>query len=163
MWFKIRTGKFNSYEIVKYFQLNLVFIIYSPKHQKLGHWHFSFISLSFITETYIALLQDTTTQRRSQPSHSQRRRTWGRCKIWKGGPSARNVAQREDHSMLMGPQLESLGAEVWWTPLDLIFAWKRSKSSLYCFIIYSHFIAQDTRLYRTDQIPWQLRSTPFHE
>jgi len=29
---------------------------------------------SFILETYIAPLQDTTTQRRSQPSHGQRRR-----------------------------------------------------------------------------------------
>jgi len=34
---------------------------------------------SFILETYIAPLQDTSrpTQRRSQPSHRQRRRTWG--------------------------------------------------------------------------------------
>jgi len=39
---------------------------------------------SFILETYIAPLQDTTTQRHSQPSHGQRRRTRRRCKIWKG-------------------------------------------------------------------------------
>ena len=36
---------------------------------------------SFIHETYIAHLQVITTQRRSQPSHGQRR-TSGRCKIW---------------------------------------------------------------------------------
>src|SRR6218665_2922868 len=30
---------------------------------------------SFILETYIAPLQESTTQRRSQPSHGQRRRT----------------------------------------------------------------------------------------
>src|SRR6218665_3577620 len=59
---------------------------------------------SFIHETYIALLQETTTQRRSQPSHGQKRRTSERCKIWKGGPSGRNAAQRGDHSMLMDPQ-----------------------------------------------------------
>src|SRR6218665_966052 len=59
---------------------------------------------SFILETYIAPLQEPTTQRRSQPSHGQKRRTSERCKIWKGGPSARNVAQRGDHSMLMDPQ-----------------------------------------------------------
>src|SRR6218665_3227250 len=32
--------------------------------------------------TYIAPLQETTTQRRSQPSHGQKRRTSERCKIW---------------------------------------------------------------------------------
>ena len=36
---------------------------------------------SFILGTYIAPLQDTTTPRRSQPIHRQRRRTWRRCKI----------------------------------------------------------------------------------
>src|SRR6218665_2373049 len=36
---------------------------------------------SFILETYIAPLQDTTTQRHSMPSHGQRRRTSERCKI----------------------------------------------------------------------------------
>ena len=41
---------------------------------------------SFILETYIAPLQDTTTQRSSHPSHGQRRRTSESCKIWKGGP-----------------------------------------------------------------------------
>jgi len=35
---------------------------------------------SFIHETYIVPLQDTTIQRRFQPSHGQRRRTWRRCK-----------------------------------------------------------------------------------
>src|SRR6218665_3289462 len=35
---------------------------------------YSFIH-SFILETYIAPLQETTTQRHSQPSHRQRRRT----------------------------------------------------------------------------------------
>src|SRR6218665_1955728 len=59
---------------------------------------------SFILETYIAPLQDTITQRRSQPSHGQRRKTCGKCKIWKGGSSARNAAQHGDHSMLMSPQ-----------------------------------------------------------
>src|SRR6218665_2471358 len=59
---------------------------------------------SFILETYIAPRQETTTQRRPQPSHGQKRRTSERCKIWKGGPSARNAAQRGDHSMLMDPQ-----------------------------------------------------------
>src|SRR6218665_3689516 len=34
-------------------------------------------------ETYIAPLLDTTTQRRSQLSHGQRRMTSKRCKIWK--------------------------------------------------------------------------------
>src|SRR6218665_2752877 len=63
-----------------------------------------FLIHSFILETYIAPLQETTTQRRSQPSHGQKRRTSERCKIWKGGPSARNAAQRGDHSMLMDPQ-----------------------------------------------------------
>src|SRR6218665_703082 len=33
-------------------------------------------------------------------SHGQRRKTSGKCKIWKDGPSARNA----DHSMLMSPQ-----------------------------------------------------------
>jgi len=33
-----------------------------------------------------------------------KRRTSERCKIWKGGPSARNAAQRGVHSMLMDPQ-----------------------------------------------------------
>jgi len=56
---------------------------------------------SFILETHIAPLQDTTTQRRSQPSHGQRRRTSGRCKIWKGRSSARNTAQQRDHSRPM--------------------------------------------------------------
>src|SRR6218665_5996 len=51
-----------------------------------------------ILETYIAPLQDTTTQRRSQPSHGQRRRTL------KGRSSARNAAQQGDHSRPMGPQ-----------------------------------------------------------
>src|SRR6218665_936502 len=60
---------------------------------------------SFILETYIAPLQDTTTQRSSQPSHGQRRKTSGKCKIWKGGSSARNAAQWGDHPMPMGPQL----------------------------------------------------------
>ena len=59
---------------------------------------------SFILETYIAPLQDTTTQKRSQPSHGQRRKTWEKCNIWKGGSSARNAAQHGAHSMLMGPQ-----------------------------------------------------------
>ena len=59
---------------------------------------------SFILDTYITPLQEATTQRRSQPSHGQKRRTSERCKIWKGGPSARNAAQRGDHSMLMDPQ-----------------------------------------------------------
>src|SRR6218665_1576290 len=61
---------------------------------------------SFILETYIAPLQGTTTQRRSQPSHGQRRRTSEseKCKIWKGGPPEGKKAQRGDHSMLMDPQ-----------------------------------------------------------
>src|SRR6218665_2837856 len=46
----------------------------------------------------------TTTQRRSQPSHGQKRRTSERFKIWKGVPSARNAAHRGDHSMLKDPQ-----------------------------------------------------------
>ena len=66
----------------------------------------SFIHLfihSFILETYIAPHQETTTQRRYQPSDRQRRWTWKRCKIWKGGPSEGTAAQRGDHSMLMVP------------------------------------------------------------
>src|SRR6218665_28759 len=49
---------------------------------------------SFILETYMAPLQETTTQRRSQPSHGQKK-TSERCKIWKGGPSARNAAHAD--------------------------------------------------------------------
>src|SRR6218665_1017619 len=59
---------------------------------------------SFILETYIVPLQETTTQGCSQPSHRQKRRTSERCKIWKGGPSAGNAAQRGVHSILMDPQ-----------------------------------------------------------
>jgi len=66
---------------------------------------------SFILETYVAPLQDTTTLRRSQPSHSQRRRTSGRCKIWKGRSSARNAAQQGDHSMPMGDHSKSMGPQ----------------------------------------------------
>src|SRR6218665_309854 len=62
---------------------------------------------SFILETYIAPLQETTTQRCSQPSHGQRRRTSEICKILKGGPSKGTAAQREDHSMLMDPHPKS--------------------------------------------------------
>src|SRR6218665_1092141 len=65
---------------------------------------FSFI-YSFILETYIAPLQETTTQSSSQPSHRQRRRTSERCKIWKCGSPEGTTAQRGDHSMLMDPQL----------------------------------------------------------
>src|SRR6218665_2363653 len=39
---------------------------------------------SFILETYIVPLQDTTTQKRTQHSHCQRRKTSRKCKIWKG-------------------------------------------------------------------------------
>jgi len=46
---------------------------------------FIFFIRSFILESYIAPLKDTTTQRRSQPRHGHLRRTSGRCKIWKGG------------------------------------------------------------------------------
>src|SRR6218665_3103011 len=73
------------------------------------HVH-SFIH-SFILETYIAPLQETTTQRRSQPSHGQKR-TSERCKIWKGGPSARNAAQR-----VVGPS-----------------AWTHNRKALRCII-----------------------------
>jgi len=66
--------------------------------------HFRTYFHSFILETYIAPLRDTTTQRRSQPSHGQRRNTWGKCKIWKGGSSARNAARQGDHSMPMALQ-----------------------------------------------------------
>src|SRR6218665_1427178 len=48
---------------------------------------------SFILETYIAYLQETTTQRRSQLSHGLKRRASERCKIWKGGPSEGTAAQ----------------------------------------------------------------------
>src|SRR6218665_3149991 len=72
-------------------------------HRTQGRKADSFIH-SFILETYIATLQETTTQRRSQPSHGQKRRTSERCKILKGGSSARNVAKRGGHSMLMDPQ-----------------------------------------------------------
>ena len=68
---------------------------------------------SFIMETYIAPLQDITTQRCSQSSHGQRRRNSGRCKIWKGGPSAGNAAQGGDHTMLMGPQPKKPFAALW--------------------------------------------------
>jgi len=52
---------------------------------------------SFILETYIVPLQEITTQRRSQPSHDQRR-TSERCKIRGVGKSARNAAQMGDHA-----------------------------------------------------------------
>src|SRR6218665_1603874 len=45
------------------------------------------------------------------PAQSRtKRRTSERCKIWKGGPSVRNAAQRGDHSMLMDPQPKRLFA-----------------------------------------------------
>src|SRR6218665_2690750 len=55
-------------------------------HQLLSFFH------TFILKTYIVPLQETTTQRFSQPSHGQRRRTLERCKIWKGGPSEGTAA-----------------------------------------------------------------------
>src|SRR6218665_1041604 len=62
---------------------------------------------SFILETYIEPLQETTTQRRSKPSHLPRR-TSERFKIWKGEPPEGTAAQRGDHSMLIagGPTTE---------------------------------------------------------
>jgi len=60
---------------------------------------------SFILQTYIAPPKETTTQICSKPSHSQRRRTSERCKIWKGGTSARIPAQRGDH--VDGPTTEN--------------------------------------------------------
>jgi len=39
---------------------------------------------SFILKTYIAPLQETTTQRRSQPSHGQKRKTWERLSVVTG-------------------------------------------------------------------------------
>ena len=65
---------------------------------------------SFILETYIAPLQNTTTQRRSHPSHGKKRKTSGKCKMWKGGSSARNAPQLGDLSMLMGGQPKRLFA-----------------------------------------------------
>lgn len=62
--------------------------------------YYSFI----IPDICVGPLQVTSTQRCSQPSYSQRRRTSERRKIWKGGPSARNAARRANHSMLMDPQ-----------------------------------------------------------
>src|SRR6218665_3901975 len=42
---------------------------------------------------------------RGAPSSvTDKKKTSERCQIWKGGPSARNEAQRGDHSMLMDPQ-----------------------------------------------------------
>src|SRR6218665_1032704 len=58
---------------------------------------------SFILEIFIANFQEITTQRHFQPSHEQCRRTSEGCKIWKGGPSARNAVHRGDQSMLMDP------------------------------------------------------------
>src|SRR6218665_230664 len=55
-------------------------------------------------EIYVVPLQENTSQRRSQASHDQRRRTSERCKILNGGPSARYAAQREDHFILKDPQ-----------------------------------------------------------
>jgi len=43
--------------------------------------------------------QETTTQRRSHPSHSQRKPS-ERCKILKGGPSARHSLTANDRSLL---------------------------------------------------------------
>src|SRR6218665_3803706 len=56
------------------------------------HWMDRWFIHSFVLETYIEPLQETTTQRCSQPSHGQRRRTSERFKIRKGGHSARNAA-----------------------------------------------------------------------
>ena len=66
-------------------------------------WTIASFIHSIVMETYIAPLKETTTQKRSQPSHGQRR-TWERCKIWMGGPSEGIAAQREDHSRLMDPR-----------------------------------------------------------
>ena len=51
-------------------------------------------------------VQETTTQRRFQPSHGQRRRTSESCKIWNGGPSAKNAAQRGRSFHANGPTTE---------------------------------------------------------
>src|SRR6218665_1320779 len=52
---------------------------------------------SFNLETYIAPIRDTrpTIHRRSKSSRGQRRRTSGRCKIWKCGPSAKERSSKE--------------------------------------------------------------------
>jgi len=55
-------------------------------------------------ETYVTSLQETITQRRSQPSHGQRRKTSERCKVWKGGSPEGIAAQNGKNSMLMDPQ-----------------------------------------------------------
>src|SRR6218665_881285 len=61
---------------------------------------------SFVLETYIAPLQETTTQRRSQPSHGHKRKTSKRCKIWKGGPSARKGRSKGRSFYADGPTTE---------------------------------------------------------
>jgi len=72
--------------------------------------HNWFIHHSFILETYSASSRHyhRPTQRRSQPSHGQRRRTSGRCKIWKGGPcicNERSSTARSFHAD--GPTTEN--------------------------------------------------------
>src|SRR6218665_3994321 len=88
-----------------HFSFSLYFFKFSSDFLKFTFFTYFMLIHSFILETYIAPLQETrpTTQRCSQPSHGQKR-TSERCKIWKGGPSARNADQSGDHSMLMDPQ-----------------------------------------------------------
>src|SRR6218665_440782 len=58
---------------------------------------------SFILETYSASSRDYYSE--ALPAQPRtKKKDLERCKIWKGGPSARNAAQSGDHSMLMDPQ-----------------------------------------------------------
>jgi len=115
-------------------------------HPSIHYIIHSFIH-SFIT--YIAPLQDTTTQRRSQLSHGQRRRTWGRYKIWKGRSSARNAVRQGDHSMPMGPQ-----------PLckDRLHQRRQSPLSQWCIL---HIPSISTKLQNFPLFPPNLDISPY--
>jgi len=97
------------------------------KNSTADQWNWIYAGInSFILETYIAPLQETTSQRRSQPSRSQSRKTSERCIIWKGRPSTRNA----------------VSVTFWWQHLssDCLIA---VPDCLY--VVFSFFVLVDTR------------------
>src|SRR6218665_2668446 len=75
------------------------------KRGVLPHLNYSFIH-SFIHsgDLYSAYSRDYYSEALPAQSRTKKKDLRERCKIWKGGPSARNAAQTGDHSMLMDPQ-----------------------------------------------------------
>ena len=102
---------------------------------------------SFILETYVASLKDTITQRRPQPSHCQRRRTWGSCNIWNGRPSARNAAQRG----VGGRSFHADGPTTEKTLRCIVAKWARGTKS-------SHLAAERSTRSDAKTDTWQQRS-----